>query len=415
MASSGRPATAGDGSGFPAPLESRGTPSVISSRLSGDGDDTERPAGASRPNTGRTAGSSRSREGESSTRAKRTSGIAPKRDTWTNNANEGGGGSARSRNLTRGSHVPSLTSNAFFRPMSSQKLQAHRGTASRPATQSQQQQEQQMMMMDQPPLDDEATDIGGSVMPRQSTSSNPPLAFQHGALGHRDNHAQLPPSRGTENTDHVTSDTSPTNGQYPTASLSDSAQPLHKVPEENRPRPNISIDKSYQDMARSGSGPMRSPRSFRSSFLLSGRSDSTRQNRSAERAEKLSSGASSPKFNRVPSNPQTQPSSSQPGQGGKSGRVYEYFEGNTNFYLGGRWQNTMGRPINIMTGFCIMLPCGLFYGFEASWLWHNISPAIPIIFSYLAFICFSSFVHASISDPGVSYLFLFTSQPRILY
>lgn len=390
MASS-RPTTAGDGGGFPAPRpESLRSPSVISSRLSGDGGDgdAERTGGASPPNAGKIAGSSKAPVGES-TQTKRTSGIAPKRDSW--NANTGG--SARTRTLTRGSHVPSLTSNAFFRPMSSQKLQAHRGAASRPPTTSQQ--------VEQPPLDDEATDIGGSIMPRQSTSSNPPLAFQHGLMGH---HHALPPSRGTDVTDqdHVTSETSPTNGQYPTASISDSAQPLHKVPEENRPRPNINIDKSYQDMARTGNAPMRSPRSFRSSFMLSGRSNSSRQNRSTERAEKLSSGASSPKFNRVPSQPQTQPTSTQPNQGGKPGRVHEYFEGNTNFYLGGRWQNTMGRPINIMTGFCVLLPCGLFFGFEASWLWHNISPAIPIVFAYLAFICFSSFVHASISDPGVS-------------
>lgn len=372
---------------------------MISSRLSGDGGDgdgdVEGAGDVAQTNVNKTGRSSVLREGDSA-RSKRASGIVSKRDTWTN-TNEGG--SARTRTLTRGSHVPSLTSNAFFRPMSSQKLQAHRGAVSRPAVTSQQQQD-----LEDLPLDDEATDIGGSVVPRQSTSSNPPLAFQHGVMGHQDHHAQLPPSRGTENTehDHVMSETSPTNGQYPTASLSDSAQPLHKVADENRPRPNINIDKSYQDMGRSGNVPMRSPRSFRSSFMLSGRSNSSRHNRSTERAEKLSSGASSPKFNGLPGHPQRQQASSQPDQGGKAGRVHEYFEGNTNFYLGGRWQNTMGRPINIMTGFCVLLPCGLFFGFEASWLWHNISPAVPIIFSYLAFICFSSFIHASITDPGVS-------------
>lgn len=399
---SGRPVTAGDSDGFPIPRsEGRGTPSVISSRFSDDGGvgDMERRKsaagkGTSRPGTGKTAGSSKSRAGDGGAHAKRSSGIAPRRDTLTA-ANDG---SARTRTLTRGSHVPSLTSNAFFRPMSSQKLQAHRGATSRPATMG------QPLELEQPPLDDEATDIGGSVMPRQSTSSNPPLAFQH--MSHVD-HTQLPPSRGTENTDqdHATAETSPTNGQHPTGSLSDSVQPLHTVPDEHRPRMNINVDKSYQDIGRSAASPMKSPRSFRSSFLLSGRSDSGRQNRSTERAEKLSSGASSPGFNRVPSHPgHKEAMSSKPGKNPRVGRVHEYFEGNTNFYFGGRWQNTMGRPINAATGFCILLPCGLFYGFEASWLWHNISPAIPLVFSYIAFVCFSSFIHASISDPGVSSL-----------
>lgn len=39
---------------------------------------------------------------------------------------------------------------------------------------------------------------------------------------------------------------------------------------------------------------------------------------------------------------------------------------------------------------------------RAPWLWHNISPAIPILFAYVFYICFSSFIHASVVDPGVS-------------
>lgn len=39
---------------------------------------------------------------------------------------------------------------------------------------------------------------------------------------------------------------------------------------------------------------------------------------------------------------------------------------------------------------------------RAPWLWHNVSPAIPITFAYIFFICISSYLHASFSDPGVS-------------
>ena len=36
------------------------------------------------------------------------------------------------------------------------------------------------------------------------------------------------------------------------------------------------------------------------------------------------------------------------------------------------------------------------------YFWHSVSPVIPIIYAYLFFICISSFIHASVTDPGVS-------------
>ena len=50
----------------------------------------------------------------------------------------------------------------------------------------------------------------------------------------------------------------------------------------------------------------------------------------------------------------------------------------------------------------VLTPGVLFFIFSAPWLWYNISPAIPIIFAYVFYICMSSFIHASVSDPGVS-------------
>jgi palmitoyltransferase ZDHHC9/14/18 len=81
--------------------------------------------------------------------------------------------------------------------------------------------------------------------------------------------------------------------------------------------------------------------------------------------------------------------------------VHQYFEGNTFFCLGGRFQNSRQRPINIATGLLIVIPCVLFFIFEASWHWYNLSPAVPITFAYLSYICISSFVHASVTDPGI--------------
>src|SRR5690606_34953597 len=77
--------------------------------------------------------------------------------------------------------------------------------------------------------------------------------------------------------------------------------------------------------------------------------------------------------------------------------------GNTIFFFGGRWQNARQRPVNLATAMLVAVPAALFFAFSASYLWHEISPAIPVTFAYLFYICFSSFIHASVSDPGVSF------------
>lgn len=404
---SGRPTSSGVDDGFPTSRDfskpnASAAPSVISSRLSDEGGEPsgQRPksgtsrksaAAASRPDTGKTGGSAKSK----SSRKNRNSGVPSQQETPANQP------ATRTRSLASRSHVPSLTSNAFFRPMSSQKLQAHRG-GSRPATMMSQQQQQAQHLN----LDDGATDIGGSVT-RHSISSNPPVGAGIQNTGGYDENLQAPPSRGTEITeqDRVTANTSPTGGHYPTGSLSDSVRPLHKNSDSNRNGLSVDVGKSYQDIGKNIPSPIKSPRSLRSSFLLAGRDSGQCQNRNTEGAEKLSSGASSPKFHQVDSqgHPQHHTAPRQQ-QNTNNGRVHQYFDGNTIFCLGGRWQNTKGRPINLATGLFIVIPCVLFFGFSASWLWHNVSPAIPITFAYLAFVCISSFIHASVSDPGVSHI-----------
>ncbi|KAI5464036.1 DHHC palmitoyltransferase-domain-containing protein [Mariannaea sp. PMI_226] len=404
-----------DEGGFPTPQVPRsevpGPPSIISSRMtdiaSDDGGDTEvnrhrmsltKSADlASRPGTARTGASSRAAWQSQTARKNYVAGVAAKRGSVSSSV---AGSTSQTPSLSNRTHAPSLTSQAFFRPMSSQKLQAQRGGSQRPPTMSQQPEI----------LDDNAPDAGGSVA-RHSISSNPIAQIQRN-FDNEDN-TRPPPSRGTEMTeqetlDRITANTSPSNGHFPAGSLTDSVRPLqrksdhnhnHNQPGEHR----INVDTSYRDFANLPS-PIKSPRSFRSSFRMPSKPDqgATISKRSTEGAEKLSSSASSPQFRpvdletphpvRIP-----QPRTKQP----NLGRVHQYFDGNTVFCLGGRWQNTRQRPINVATGFAIVIPCGLFFGFEAPWLWKNISPAIPIIFAYLAYICFSSFIHASVSDPGI--------------
>ena len=46
------------------------------------------------------------------------------------------------------------------------------------------------------------------------------------------------------------------------------------------------------------------------------------------------------------------------------GKNYQYFSGNTRFFLGGRLQNAREAPINIGTGLAIVIPTILFFVFS---------------------------------------------------
>jgi palmitoyltransferase ZDHHC9/14/18 len=70
--------------------------------------------------------------------------------------------------------------------------------------------------------------------------------------------------------------------------------------------------------------------------------------------EKLPSDASSPQFAEATKEAVKR----------EMGKNYEYFTGNTRFWLGGRLQNTRDRPVNLVTGFLVVLPAGLFFGFS---------------------------------------------------
>lgn len=143
-----------------------------------------------------------------------------------------------------------------------------------------------------------------------------------------------------------------------------------------------------------------STRSFRSSFLLPARqsSNSAGMNREVPGREKLDWTDSTPNLPTIRKQEETPVEKVML----KFGRTHEYFQGNTVFCAGGRLQNTRDRPVNLGTGSLVVLPSVLFFIFSAPWVWENISPALPIIYAYLLYICLSSFLHASGSNPGVS-------------
>jgi len=236
------------------------------------------------------------------------------------------------------------------------------------------------------------------------TNRNSVVSDQGGRVGIQtgdEGETRPPPSRGTEFTeqetyDRVTATTSPTQGHHPALSLTDSVRPLQRKPEAAR-NLTLDINKTYNKAGANVPTPIRTPRSLRSSFLMP-RLESSNGNREMQGGEKLESLASSPQ---LPPGTRDGKGPSKDGNNAKLGRNYEYFLGNTVFCLGGRLQNTRHRPVNIATGAFVVIPAVLFFAFSAPWIWDNLSPAIPITFAYVFFICMSSFIHASVSDPGI--------------
>ncbi|OCL13736.1 zf-DHHC-domain-containing protein [Glonium stellatum] len=289
------------------------------------------------------------------------------------------GGASRPNTSASRTHVPSITSHAFFRPMSSQRLQAQRGQ--RPTS-----------ILGTTSSYHEGQSDSGSNPYRQSSGSNPTIRGAAPLGLHHDLDGPPPPSRGTDITDRdmpdrTTANTTPT-GAETVRSRGESITPLQK--------PTRPTHLDLSNVHKTGSGklptPTKSPRSFRSSFILPSRGAGSVQMR-PQGHEKLSSAESSPRLARKEAAKQEVKK--------ELGKNHEYFSGNTVFCWGGRFQNTRDRPINILTGLIVVVPAALFFAFSAPWLWLHVSPAIPILFAYLFLICMSSFFHASVTDPGI--------------
>jgi palmitoyltransferase ZDHHC9/14/18 len=243
------------------------------------------------------------------------------------------------------SHVPSLAAQGFFRPMSSQRLQAQRlgrpGTAkTRPSIST----------------EDETRDFETETRRSMSTVRQE----RQRAFSPVQEHEQLPPSRGTEFTDPGPPDRT-TNASPPgnpiNRSLGDSVRLLNERASSQRQKKpqHLNLPKNYKQ-SDSTEPPLRSPRSFRSGFSLGSKRGSSRQQAGAGH-QHLSSNATSPRYDAT-QNPTIV------SENVSLGKNYEYFEGNTAFFWGGRFQNARDRPVNIATGILLVLPAILFFAFS---------------------------------------------------
>jgi palmitoyltransferase ZDHHC9/14/18 len=243
------------------------------------------------------------------------------------------------------SHVPSLAAQGFFRPMSSQRLQAQR--LGRPGT-----------AKTRPSISTEDDTRDFATETRRSVSTI--RQERQGAFSPVQEHEQVPPSRGTEFSDPALPDratnTSPV-GNITTRSLGESVRLLNERASSQRQKKpqHLNLPRSYKQ-GDGGDPPLRSPRSFRSGFSLGSKRGSSRQQVETGH-QHLSSNATSPRFDAT-QNPTIVP---KPASLGKN---YEYFEGNTMFFWGGRFQNARDRPVNIATGILLVLPGILFFAFS---------------------------------------------------
>ena len=300
---------------FPSPLQAgrSNTPSIISSRMtdvaSEDGDDfwREGPSSSLRPGTSTSNHAYRPGSALSSHARPPTTGPSSRRGIGSpassNTLRMGGGlgiGSSAASISRPGSstskisrtHVPQIASQAFFRPMSSQRLQAQR--SARPSR-------------GKTSVNTEVGNNTASSTRRNSLTSNP-TEFPTTVL--RTEPDVPPPTRGTnfsDADDRTTINASP-DGKYTFQSYGGSERPLQQ-----------SMDDAM-DGRRQGN-PL-------------GSEDSP----SLIKAHNLSS--STPGLN------------------------YQYFSGNTFFFLKGRLQNARDRPINIASGLFVVVPAILFLIFS---------------------------------------------------
>lgn len=284
-------------------------------------------------------------------------------------------GSSNSR-LSR-MHIPSLTAQAFFRPMSSQRLQAHRARPTTTDTSA--------------PAAAENWSIKTNQNRRSLVSNN--TAAPNGSAPQVDRDA--PPSRGTDVTEPVTTEWNTTSNHSPRANTEPPTRNLGENMRLLRDREkgfaadtpaHLNVDVENKEEFAPDSPQQRGPLSF---FSMQSR------NERRDGHERLSSHGSPPYPGSINGK------LSQKALKVDSGKNYQHFTGNTVFCLGGRLQNSRDKPINLITGILITLPSGLFFGYSAPWLWHHISPALPMVYAYLYYVCMSSFLHASAVDPGI--------------
>lgn len=293
-------------------------------------------------------------------------------------------------------HVPSIAAPAFFRPMSSQKLQAQRSQTNM----------MNAVLSGTPQQSNHADEVKRGQSPHRYSNASV-NTLRDGRLVQDEDVPPLPVSRGTiftrdgDRADDGYQSNHLTEGN--TAESVRSGEPLNVQSRRMPPKiGSIGLPSEESPPSRKHT----SQRSFRASLSGLGSLASNRgSGRVSSRLDAANNGGHT-KLNSVPSSPidglgheKGLPPLPTPSR--HLGRNYEYSATNHIFFLSGRLLNTRAQSPSIATFIIAVLPSALFLGFSAPWLWHHVSPAIPIIFAYVLFVTASSFLQASFSDPGI--------------
>lgn len=253
------------------------------------------------------------------------------RSMRSNPATESNAGSSRPQSpVSQASrtHVPSLTASGFFKPMSSQRLQAQR--LRRPLGGKPVQAPTPI-----PDGDDDEEDTRSLASSRQGPFHAMPRNHRH-IPSIATSYSQ---SEAPETVDvHFADFGSQNEGD---SQLVASASPRESQKPSRPSRLNISSTHKV------GDPPQKSPLSFRSGLSLGSK------HRLETGHQHLPSNTTSPRF--------PPGSNSEVAVKSALGKNYEYFEGNTVFWWGGRLQNARDRPINIATGVVLIVPAVLFF------------------------------------------------------
>ena len=235
-----------------------------------------------------------------------------------------------SASKTSRTHIPALTSHAFFRPMSSQRLQAQRGAAQPTRTRA----------------SSGGSNTSGSNTNRHSLVTNDTERPEPEGGIYTDG-GRPPPSRGTAFTDEDDQYT-PNASRIRDATLTSmggSERPIQYSQGRFSPPPQTLPMMQNQENGR----PQKTPRGLSANFLRANGGAS----RSEAQGHKRLSSSASVTFSKPLQNAKPTP-----------GINYQYFSGNTVFFLGGRLQNTRDRPINIVSGLIVLVPSILFLVFS---------------------------------------------------
>lgn len=252
----------------------------------------------------------------------------------SNAATESNAGSSRPQSpVSQASrtHVPSLTASGFFKPMSSQRLQAQRlrrplgGKLVQAPT----------PIPDGDDEEEEEDDTRSLASSRQGPFHAMPRSHRH------------VPSIATSYTQSEAPDGVDVHFADFGSQIEGDSQLVASASPREPQRPPRPSRLNISSTLKAGDPPQKSPLSFRSGLSLGSK------HRLEAGHQHLPSTTTSPRF--------PEGSNTEIAIESALGKNYEYFEGNTIFWWGGRLQNARDRPINIATGVVLIVPAVLFF------------------------------------------------------